>query len=241
MNPELVFHPLGDQAVLVSFGNSISQELSQAVYSLYHALRKNADPSWLDIIPAYASVTVVFDAKQLAGQSGSPYEVQVKEIRTVAELATETQIKEYRKVRIPVCYHPDFALDSANICKRMKLTEEALIALHTEKSYFVYMIGFLPGFAYMGSVDPRMASPRLDKPRTLVPKGSVGIAGFQTGIYPFDSPGGWNIIGRTPLNMFDLEKEEPALLQPGDEVHFYAIDKDIFNEMQQQQPVSIQA
>jgi inhibitor of KinA len=241
MNPELIFHPLGDQAVLVSFGNSISQELSQKVYSLYYALRKNADPSWLDIIPAYASVTVLFDAKQLAGrQSGSPYEAQVKKIRAAADLATETQFKQHRKVRIPVCYHPDFALDSANMCKRMKLTEEALINLHTEKSYFVYMIGFLPGFAYMGSVDPRMASPRLDKPRTLVPKGSVGIAGFQTGIYPFDSPGGWNIIGRTPLSMFDLEKEEPVLLQPGDEVRFYAINKSAFNEMQQQ-PLSILA
>lgn len=241
MNHELVFHPLGDQAVLVSFGNSISQELSQAVYSLYHALRKNADPSWLDIIPAYASVTVVFDAKQNAAQSTSPYEAQIKKIRTVAELATETQVKEHRKVRIPVCYHPDFSFDSAIICKRMKLTEEELIALHTEKSYFVYMIGFLPGFAYMGSVDPRIASPRLDKPRTLVPKGSVGIAGFQTGIYPFDSPGGWNIIGRTPLNMVDLKKEEPVLLQPGDEVHFYSIDKNTFNEMLQQHSTSIHA
>ncbi len=240
MNPELVFHPLGDQAIVVSFGNSISQELSKAVYSLYHTLHKNADPSWLDIIPAYASVTVVFDAKQLAEQYGSPYEVQVKKIKALAELATETQVKEQRRVRIPVCYHPEFALDSLNICKRMKLTEEELIALHTEKSYFVYMIGFLPGFAYMGSVDPRIASPRLDKPRTVVPKGSVGIAGFQTGIYPFDSPGGWNIIGRTPFNMFDLKKEEPVLLQPGDEVHFYAIDKNRFYEMQQEQAISIQ-
>jgi inhibitor of KinA len=240
MNQKLVFHPLGDQAVLISFGNTISQELSRAVYSLYYALRKNADPSWLDIIPAYASVTVVFDAKPL-GQSGSPYELQVKKIKAVAELATETELKEHRKVRIPVCYHPDFALDIANICNRMKLTEEAIIGLHTEKSYFVYMIGFLPGFAYMGSVDPRIASPRLDKPRTLVPKGSVGIAGFQTGIYPFDSPGGWNIIGRTPLNMFDLKNEEPVLLQPGDEVHFYSIDRNTFNEMLKQQSFSVPA
>lgn len=240
MNVELIFHPLGDQAVLISFGNSISQELSRTVYSIYHALRKNTDPSWLDIIPAYASVTVVFDAKPLAGQSGLTYEVQLKKIKAVVELATETQIKENRKVNIPVCYHPDFAIDSANICKRMKLTEEELIALHTEKSYFVYMIGFLPGFAYMGSVDSHIATPRLDKPRTLVPKGSVGIAGFQTGIYPFDSPGGWNIIGRTPLNIFDLEKEEPVLLQPGDEVHFYAIDKRTFNELIRQQTFSIQ-
>jgi inhibitor of KinA len=241
MEQKLVFHPLGDQAVLISFGNTISQELSRAVYSLYHALRKNADPSWLDIIPAYASVTVVFDKRQLATQSTSLYDAQVKKIRTVAELATEIQGKGQRKMSIPVCYHPDFAFDSAAICKRLKLSEAELIDLHSEKSYLVYMIGFLPGFAYMGSVDPRIASPRLDKPRTLVPKGSVGIAGFQTGIYPFDSPGGWNIIGRTPINMFDLKNEEPVLLQPGDEVHFYSIDINTFNEMQQQQPVSLQS
>jgi inhibitor of KinA len=234
MKPELVFHPLGDQAVLVSVGNNISQALSKDVYSLYHALRKHTDPSWLDIIPAYASVTVVFDAKQFVTPSASVYETQVKKIKAVAALATATQDQAPRVVRIPVCYHADFALDSSSICKRMKLTEEQLINLHTEKSYFVYMIGFLPGFAYMGSVDPRIASPRLDKPRTLVPKGSVGIAGFQTGIYPFDSPGGWNIIGRTPLNMFDPAKEAPTFLQPGDEVYFYAIDKNTFNEMKQE-------
>jgi inhibitor of KinA len=234
MKPELVFHPLGDQAVLISFGNSISQELSRTVYSLYHALRKHADPSWLDFIPAYASVTIVFDAKQYAAQSTSVYETQVKKIKAVAALGTATQDQQKRIVRIPVCYHTDFALDSASLCKRMKLTKEQLITLHTENSYFVYMIGFLPGFAYMGSVDPRIASPRLDKPRTHVPSGSVGIAGFQTGIYPFDSPGGWNIIGRTPLNMFDLNKEASTLLQPGDEVHFYPIDVNTFNDMQQE-------
>jgi inhibitor of KinA len=131
-----------------------------------------------------------------------------------------------RKIKIPVCYSGKYALDIHDIAKEKKLTAPEIINLHTAKRYRVYMIGFLPGFAYMGEIDKRIAMPRKTQPRTKVEAGSVGIAGMQTGIYPFDSPGGWQIIGKTPVKLFDKEKSDPVLLQPGDEIEFYSITED---------------
>jgi inhibitor of KinA len=128
-----------------------------------------------------------------------------------------------RLIKIPVCYDLSFAPDLVSLAEQHQLTTDKVIQLHTGKNYRVFMIGFLPGFAYMGSVDEKINTPRLSKPRTLVPAGSVGIAGEQTGIYPFDSPGGWQLIGKTPVQMFSASRDLPCYLQPGDEVQFYPI------------------
>lgn len=241
MKQELRIEPLGDQAIVIQFGNTIRPELSLKVYALYHTLCRNPHPGWLDIIPAYASITIVFDARRSYNQVDSPYKMHHGIIRHAIAHTQDIQQTEHRKITIPVCYDSDYAPDLKGLCQKLKVGEEEFIQLHTSSSYTVYMIGFLPGFAYMGSVNPRIESPRLDKPRTHVAAGSVGIAGFQTGIYPLDSPGGWNIIGRTPLAMFDLAKEEPVLLRPGDEVNFYAIDKFVFDDMIKQQPTALHA
>jgi inhibitor of KinA len=131
-----------------------------------------------------------------------------------------------------VCYAERFALDLEELVQQKHLSKQEIIQLHTSITYRVYMIGFLPGFAYMGEVDEKIAMPRRQQPRTAVPEGSVGIAGAQTGIYPFTSPGGWNIIGRTPLKLFDKDKEEPTFFKPGDEVTFYSITEDEFAHYQ---------
>jgi inhibitor of KinA len=139
-------------------------------------------------------------------------------------------------IRIPVCYNREFAPDLQLICDTKKMAAADIIHLHTEAPYHVYMIGFMPGFPYMGVVPGAIQAPRLPVPRTQVPAGSVGIAGMQTGIYPFASPGGWNIIGQTPLTIFDVNKLVPALIPAGDSVQFYAVDADEFYHIKQQQP-----
>jgi inhibitor of KinA len=145
----------------------------------------------------------------------------------------ELQPTASRKIRVPVCYDDAFGPDLAAVATAHGLPVPEVIDLHTSRPYYVYLIGFLPGFAYMGSVDERIATPRRSSPRTMVAAGSVGIAGEQTGIYPFDSPGGWQLLGRTPLRLFDASRSEPALLQPGDEVQFYPIDIAEYNTLQQ--------
>jgi inhibitor of KinA len=135
-------------------------------------------------------------------------------------------------MRIPVCYAKTFAPDLEDLALQNKISQEEVIRIHTSATYRVYMIGFLPGFAYMGRVDERIVTPRRSQPRTMVPAGSVGIAGEQTGIYPFASPGGWNIIGQTPVALFDVKRKQPVLLQPGDEVTFYSITEHEFTNYQ---------
>ena len=137
-----------------------------------------------------------------------------------------------RLVEIPVCYEGDFAPDLERVVAWSGMTVSEIIAHHSGPEYRVYLIGFLPGFAYMGAVDERLAAPRLARPRERVPAGSVGIAGVQTGIYPLESPGGWNLIGRTPLLMFDGQHTAPTLLQPGDRVRFYAVSLEQFYQIQ---------
>ena len=136
-----------------------------------------------------------------------------------------------RAIQIPVCYDVSMAPDLALIADLHHLSIEQVIQLHTEKLYRVYLVGFLPGFAYMGNVDEKIATPRKSKPRTLVPAGSVGIAGEQTGIYPFDSPGGWQLIGQTPIEMFSVEKPQPCYLRTGDEVQFYPVTLNEFAKL----------
>jgi inhibitor of KinA len=136
-----------------------------------------------------------------------------------------------RQIEIPVCYYPSLAPDLQSLADEKNLQVEEVIQLHTSRTYRVYMIGFLPGFAYMGKVDEHISMPRKTNPRTLVAEGSVGIAGEQTGIYPLDSPGGWNIIGQTPLRLFDAQKDELVLLRTGDSIKFFPIRLKEFLQM----------
>jgi inhibitor of KinA len=225
-------YPSGDQAMTISFGSTLSVEANERVIQLYHHLTEQRKKFWIDIIPAYSSITIIYDLVSIRRYHSPAYEWIKKELMEVLEELQAAVNITRRTIQVPVCYDLRFGSDIKRICAAKKITKEELIALHTARSYRVFMIGFLPGFAYMGSVEDKIAMPRLAKPRTQVAAGSVGIAGNQTGIYPLDSPGGWNIIGRTPLQLFHPNQSSLTLLQPGDEVKFVSITMDEFKTLQ---------
>ncbi|QEC68866.1 5-oxoprolinase subunit PxpB [Panacibacter ginsenosidivorans] len=224
----------GDHAMTISFGNAINIETHEKVMALFHQLTAMELHGVKDVIPAYTTVTVVYDIQKIRQQTDlNAYEfIYLIVEATLKDLTVKTT--EQQCIEIPVCYDLSFGIDLPAIAEQKKVSVEDIVTIHTSTKYHVYMLGFLPGFAYMGFVDDRIAKARLTSPRTQVAAGSVGIAGNQTGIYPFDSPGGWNIIGRTPRLLFDVNKEEPCLLQTGNTVQFISITKDEFDFIKQQ-------
>lgn len=218
-------YPCGDHAVTIELGDGINADVNQNVISLFQHLTGHKIEGVKDLIPAYNTLTVVYDTSFLKKKNPaiSVYETISEHLQKAAAVVNEKISSATRLVKIPVCYDPSLVPDLISLAETHQLTVEEVIRLHTSKTYRVYMIGFLPGFAYMGSVDERIVTPRKTQPRTMVPAGSVGIAGEQTGIYPFDSPGGWQLIGQTFIQMFDAKKEAPCYLQPGDEAQFYPV------------------
>ncbi|MDW8327439.1 MAG: 5-oxoprolinase subunit PxpB [Anaerolineales bacterium] len=205
-------HSAGDAALLIVLGDSLDCEVNERVRAL--AARLQGRPGLRESVPAYASLLVHYDPEQIG-------ETAVRElVREQVEQFDLNAVTEHRRIVIPVRYDgPDLDFVAAH----SGLSREAVIELHSAVEYRVYMLGFTPGFAYLGDVDERIATPRLETPRLKVPAGSVGIAGRQTGIYPSESPGGWRLLGHTPLKPFDLHRPEPFLLKPGDRVKFEPI------------------
>lgn len=227
--PAYRIFPLGDSALTIDFGNVIDKELNKWVIQLFHAFSRQPLPGMIEAVPAYSSLTIYFDLFTL--RRAAPESLAFEQIRTAVEerLAAfePSEVSKGRVITIPVCYHPDFAPDLAGLAAARGLPVEEVIRLHTGGGYQVYMLGFLPGFSYLGDVDERISMQRKQQP-VPVAAGSVGIAGRQTGIYPLASPGGWQIIGRTPLRMFDPGSESPTLLRQGDRVQFTSISKNEF-------------
>lgn len=226
---ELTISALGDSAIIINFENKIDETLNRKVLYLFHKFKKKSFPFVKDIVPAYSSLVIFYDLLILKNKNGinkTPLEIFTEQVKILIKEDIEISSLQPRKIKIPVCYAEKYGLDINDISREKKLPVDEIIRLHTAKKYRVYMIGFLPGFAYMGEVDERIAISRKTQPRTIVEAGSVGIAGRQTGIYPLDSPGGWQIIGKTPVKIFDKEKDDPVLLQPGDEIEFYSITED---------------
>lgn len=221
---------LGDAALIIDFGNCINEQVNRKVQDLFQHFKAHPLPGMIEAVPAYSSLTLHYDITIAckgapAGLTGFEWIKQQTE-QWLTE-SRETTAEHERLVRIPVCYETAFAPDMALLAAVNQVSVEEIIRLHTATAYRVYMLGFLPGFAYMGEVDERISIPRKSQP-AQVAAGSVGIAGRQTGIYPLDSPGGWVIIGRTPVRLFDAAREQPAYLQPGDRVQFYSISSDEF-------------
>lgn len=218
-------YPCGDHAITIELGDTVDAATNEKVMALFRELTGKRIAGVRDIIPAYSTLTLVYDLVSLKkkGQTASVYEMMHKHLQEVAKMVSIGITTPARLVKIPVCYDESLAPDLVSLAESHQLSIDEVIKLHTGKTYRVFMIGFLPGFAYMGTVDEKIITPRKSKPRTMVPAGSVGIAGEQTGIYPFDSPGGWQLIGQTPLRMFAVEKDIPCYLQPGDEVQFCSI------------------
>ncbi|MFZ6013146.1 MAG: 5-oxoprolinase subunit PxpB [Bacteroidota bacterium] len=227
---------LGDQAVSLSLGNEIQPEGHQKIISMKHWLEAQAFPGIKDIVVAYSSLTIVYDLYQIRKKLSveNVYET-VSQLMQKAYQQSQPVAQAQRAIKkIPVCYEEPYALDLAYVASVKNITREKIIELHTSRVYQVYMIGFLPGFPYMASLDEQLIVPRKTKPSAQVEAGSVGVAGIQTGIYPFQSPGGWQIIGRTPVSLFNPANEPPAALEPGDNVQFYAITSEQFKQADQE-------
>lgn len=228
---EVSFSQLGDSAIIINFENKIDETLSSKVLHLFYKLKEKSFPFVKDIVPAYSSLAIFYDLLKLNNKNTInrfSLKIFTDQIKILLEEDIKIPSLPSRKIKLPVCYSEKYGLDLKDISIQKKLSPDEIIKLHTAKKYRVYMIGFLPGFAYMGEVDERIAISRKAQPRIIVEAGSVGIAGMQTGIYPLDSPGGWQIIGKTPMKIFDKEKDDPVLLQPGDEIEFYSITEDEF-------------
>ncbi|MEO5568871.1 MAG: 5-oxoprolinase subunit PxpB [Gemmatimonadaceae bacterium] len=208
--------PLGDAAVLITLGQAVDRETNARVHACAAAVRAATVPGAIDIVPAYSSFAVHYDARIVEAATIS---ATLREIVGSA-IADNYRGDSGRLVTIPVSYDgPDLEAVAA----ATGLTVEDVISRHSAPSYFVYMMGFSPGFAYLGDLEPALRLPRREKPRTRVPRGSVAIAGSQTAVYPVDTPGGWHLIGRTDLCMFDATRDHPALLRAGDSVRFERI------------------
>ncbi len=232
MKPVSIY-PTGENAATISFGDEISIKTNDCVFRLYRHLQDNQKKFWYDLIPAYTTLTILYDAPSIRRHHLSAFDWVRKALEVALDECDDSISLTGRSLQVPVCYDSEFAPDMKQMVVKKKLSPEKIIELHTSTMYRVFMLGFLPGFAYMGIVSDELAVPRLKVPRNHVPAGSVGIAGNQTGIYPLESPGGWNIIGRTPLLLFDATQEQPALLQPGDEVKFVSITKEEFEAFNQ--------
>ena len=214
---------LGDAALLVRFGNAPDAALNERVHE-WCARVAEGRPSWIqDIVPAYASLALFIDIDD-ADLGDDPLSVVERWVAsTFAEPAGARVIRTARTVDVPVRYGGEDGPDLDAAAAELGLSQDEIVARHIAGRYRVAMIGFSPGFPYLLGLDPSIALPRLTTPRLRVPAGSVGIGGAQTGIYPRESPGGWRILGRTPLSLFDPDKNPPALLVPGDAVRFVAL------------------
>jgi len=215
--------PAGDSALIVEFAPVIAPAVNARATALAASLRGRWSSILRDVVVGYCTVTVYFD----------PLRVDARwlesEIRGAAMDLGDAAGGTGAVVEVPVCYEGELAPDLADVAAFGGCSESEVVALHTSRAYRVYMVGFVPGFAYLAEVDARIAAPRRPTPRTAVPPGSVAIAGGQTGVYPAATPGGWNIIGRTPLKPYDPDRREPFLFRVGDEVRFVSIPRDRFD------------
>jgi len=225
---------LSEVAVTVEFGQQIAENVLSMVNGLNRLLYQKPFPGFNTAVPAYSTLTVFYDPVVVI-KSDLPglgcFEKVSACLNDLNHQITKNKPTEGDIVTIPVCYGGVFGPDLAEVAGFNQLSIAEVINLHTTATYKVYMIGFVPGFAYLGGMDERLATPRKATPRKLVPAGAVGIAGLQTGVYPLDTPGGWQIIGQTPLKMFDLGRGQPSLLKAGDIVIFKSINIQEFNDL----------
>jgi inhibitor of KinA len=223
------FTPLGDRAVMITLGATIDEATHRLVRSASVRIDQRPPAGFLDQVPAFTSIAVHYDPLIAArGTAKTPYARVVDDLTAALDGLTAEKLPTARVVEIPVCYGGTMGPDLDEVARGHEITAEDVVRIHTSGDYLVYMVGFMPGFAYLGGLSPKLATPRRTTPRTVVPAGTVGIGGSQTGVYPLDSPGGWNLIGKTPLAIFDIARAQPALLATGDRVRFRSITETEF-------------
>ena len=222
------FLPCGDQAVTVEWGSTIDEHINRQVHAFARKAEALSHPAITEVVPTYRSATVHYRPEVLS------YE-ELKHLLAPLAQGSAEEAEELPVVEIPVCYGGEYGPDLLEVAQHCSLTPEEVIARHTAPTYRIYMLGFTPGFPYLGGMDPSIAAPRRKEPRIHIPAGSVGIAGEQTGVYPIVSPGGWQLIGRTPLRLFDPQKEQPILLSAGAGIRFVPIDEEAFRKMEEKE------
>lgn len=209
----------GDKSVAVLFGDAITEEINTSIRAFDEALTEEQIDGITETVPTYCSLTIHYD----------PERIRYRPLREKLEQMLSVHHKAQRMnptvIEIPVLYGGEYGPDLEYVAKYNHMTPEEVIRIHSGGEYLIYMLGFTPGFSYMGGMDDSIATPRLKTPRVLIPAGSVGIAGKQTGIYPIDSPGGWQLIGRTPVRLYDAERDDPILLDAGLRVKFIPVDE----------------
>jgi KipI family sensor histidine kinase inhibitor len=215
---------MGDRGLLLEFGDEISPEVNEKVRRMALAIQEEGTEGIIETVPTYRSLLIIYN----------PLILSIEELKDrlggIEEGLQKAPFPEPKLTRIPVIYGGPYGPDLDDVARYHRITPEEVVRLHCSKPYLIYMIGFMPGFPYMGELPEELVTPRLKTPRLSVPAGSVAIAQRQTGIYSMESPGGWQILGRTPVRLFDPEKEPPTLLQMGDRVQFYPISEIEFNE-----------
>jgi KipI family sensor histidine kinase inhibitor len=226
MTEDVKLSPSGDSALVISFGNEISEILNSKVRSLKLALEKVKLFGIIETTPTYCSLMVHYNPLEIS------YEALSEAVMSTLETLDEIDLPAPSVIEIPTLYGGDYGPDLENVAKYHEMLPEDVVKIHASGQYRIYMLGFTPGFPYLGGMDERIATPRLETPRTKIHAGSVGIAGAQTGIYPIDSPGGWQIIGRTPLSLYDPGRAEPILLKAGETIKFIPIDQATFDKLQ---------
>jgi KipI family sensor histidine kinase inhibitor len=209
----------GDSSILIQFGNSIDPQINGKIAATVQLMREQHIEGVVDIIPAFCSLLINYDPRVI---SYDRMKTRMEQILSM-EIAAGTRKKKV--YQIPVCYGGSFGPDLDNIAEHAGLTPQEVIDIHTSTDYLIYMLGFLPGFTYLGGLDERIHTPRLANPRIRIPAGSVGIGGSQTGIYPMDSPGGWQLMGMTPVKTYDPNREVPILVEAGDYIRFVPVDE----------------
>jgi KipI family sensor histidine kinase inhibitor len=219
------FHPASDQSLLIYCGEKITIQSHTQVRKLLHLLIAEPIAGIRNLHPAYCSLLVKFDPLRWR------HENLEKELRKYLGRLDKVRLPEPRQVEIPVCYGGEFGPDLGDVAAMHGITPQRVIELHSSATYLVYFLGFTPGFAYLGELPQELVTPRLPSPRKKVPPGSVGIAANQTGVYPFETPGGWRLLGRTPLAMFRTDREGLSLLSIGDRVRFTPISPERFAEL----------
>ena len=218
----------GDSSVLIEFGKEISPQINGRITTLVRMIKGQQIEGVTDLIPAFCSLLINYDPRV------NRFEALKRRLEDLLKLDVESTRSDIRIFEIPVCYGGTYGPDLENIARHGGLTEKEVIQIHASRDYLIYMLGFLPGFSYLGGLDERIHTPRLANPRIRIPAGSVGIGGSQTGIYPLDSPGGWQLLGMTPVKTYDPHREEPILFEAGDYIRFVPVSEKEYKEIKKQ-------
>ena len=217
---EMIIKPAGDEALVAEFGTVIDENINQEVHQMSDWINDQHIKGVKELLPTFRSLMVFYSSEEIG------YKELKKKIMRFKPDADNKAADKKRTLLVPCCYESDFGPDLADMERILGISKEEIIALHSAREYKIYMLGFLPGFVYLGGMDERLTIPRLETPRTKIPSRSVGIGGNQTGIYPIASPGGWRLIGSTPLEFYDPRRTKPVLCDAGEYIRFVPVRED---------------